>query len=170
MNRQACQAMEELLVDFADDALTGAEAARVRAHVDQCPQCRATIAALRQSLECARTIWQSNLPSVQSDHRHMRQSSRWRYVAAAAGILLAVGTLAYWPPRRPPSAPAPTLAEIENHIATAGRAARLLARVDQFETQASLQHVAASQYRYIAERYPDTTAAASARLKLESLR
>jgi anti-sigma factor RsiW len=168
MNRDSCQTLEELLVDFADDALTGAEAARVREHVAQCPHCRATVEALRQSLECAQTIWQDNARHV--GRARAPRSRKWHYVAAAASILLAVGALTYWP-SRPQSAPsAPTLTEIENRIAASGRAARLLARVDQLETQASLQEVAASQYRYIAERYPDTTAAAAARLKLESLR
>jgi hypothetical protein len=169
MKRDPCQTIEELLVDFADEALTGAEAARVRDHVGQCPQCRATVTALRQSLQCAQTIWQDNLPPVQSGSKPVLRALRWRYVAAAAGILLAVGTLTYWPSRPEPAPSGPTLAEIESRIAASGRAARLLARVDQLETQASLQPVAASQYRYIAERYPDTTAAASARLKLESL-
>ena len=169
MNRQTCQAMEELLVDFADETLTGAEAARVREHIERCPHCHTMVDALRQSLGTAQTIWQDNLPSVQSDRKGALQSLRWRNVAAAAGILLAVGTLTHWPSRPRPAPSAPTLAEIENHIAAAGRAARLLARVDQLETKASLQHVAASQYRYIADRYRDTTAAASAQLKLKSL-
>ncbi|UCD52769.1 MAG: zf-HC2 domain-containing protein, partial [Phycisphaerales bacterium] len=67
MKRDSCQTVEELLVDFADEALTGAEAARVREHIDQCPHCRATVAALRQSLQCAQAIWQDNaLPAARS--------------------------------------------------------------------------------------------------------
>ena len=158
-----------MLIDFADDALSGAEAAQVRAHVEQCPQCRAMVTALRQSLEAAETIWQDNLPPVQSHRTRVLQSRKWRYVAAAASILLAVGTLAYWPSPPRPAPSAPTLAEIEDHIAASGRAARLLTRIDQLETQASLRDVAESQYRYIVQKYPDTTAAAAARLKLESL-
>jgi len=157
MNRDSCQTIEDLLVDFADGALTGAD--------EQCPHCRETVEALRQSLAAAETIWQDNAGHVARAPR----SRKWHYVAAAASIALAVGTLLYRPTPPQPAPSAPTLAEIENDIATAGRAARLLARVDQLETQTSLQHVAASQYRYIAERYPDTVAAASAQLKLKSL-
>jgi len=167
MNRDPCQTVEELLVDFADDALPGAEAARVRQHIEQCPQCGVTVEALRQSLACAQTIWQDN-----ARHRgrtRALQSHRWRYVAVAAGILLAIGTLAYWPARHRPTGDVPTLAEIENRIAASGRAARLLARIDQLETQASLRDVAKSQYRYIMEKYPSTAAAESARLKLKTL-
>lgn len=168
MNRDTCQTIEELLVDFVDETLTGADAARVRGHVEQCSDCRAMVQALRQSLQCAEVIWQDNAHSV-GRSRALR-SQKWPYVAAAAGILLAAGVLLYRPKPSPPPASPPTLAEIENRIAASGRAARLLARIDQLETQASLRDVAASQYRYIMEKYPDTTAAASARLKLESLR
>ena len=167
MNRDACQTMEELLVDFADEALPSDQAAKVREHVEQCPHCRATVEALTQSLAMAQTIWQDNAHDV--GQIRARQSHRWRYIAAAASILLAVGTLSYWPARHAPTADVPTLAEIENHIAAAGRAARLLARVDQLETQTPLRDVAESQYRYIVETYPDTGAAESARLKLKSL-
>lgn len=168
MNRQTCQAMEELLVDFADDTLTGAEAARVCEHIEQCPDCRATVAALRQSLECAQTIWQDNAARI--GRTRGVGSRQWHYVAAAAGILLAVGTLCYWPCGHQPAPNAPTLAEIEIRIAESGHAARLLARVDQLETQASLRDVAESQYRYILERYPNTAAAESVHRKLESFR
>ena len=168
MNQDSCQAMEEWLVDFADDALTGAEAARVREHLAQCSHCRATVEALRQSLKATEMIWQAN--ARDAGRTRTTRRGRWRYVAAAAGVLLAAGILAHRPARHQPAPSEPTLAEIESRIAASGRAARLLARIDQLETQASLREVAESQYRYIVERYPDTTAAASARLKLESLR
>ena len=168
MNRDPCQTMEELLVDFADDALTGAEATRVREHVAQCPHCRATVEALRQSLEVAQTIWLDNAREV--SRTGASQSRNWRYALVAACILLGGGTLLYRTTSQQPAGNAPTPAEIENRIAASGRAARLLARIDQLETQASLREVAESQYRYIVERYPDTPAATSARLKLESHR
>jgi len=168
MNRDTCQSLEERLVDFADDALTGAEATRVHKHLEQCAHCRATVEALRQSLEVAQTIWLDNALEV-SQTRALR-SHKWRYGLVAACILLAVGTLLYRPTSQQPAARAPTLAEIENRIAASGRAARLLARIDQLETQASLREVAENQYRYIVEKYPDTPAATSARLKLESHR
>lgn len=163
MKRDTCQAMEERLVDFADDALPSAEATQVREHVEQCPHCRATVEALKQSLMCAETIWQDNT-------HHIGRSHKWHYVAAAASVALAISGFFYWPAHHQPAPNTPTLAEIENRIAAAGRAARLLARIDQLETQASLRDVAENQYQYILERYPDTAAAASARLKLKSLR
>jgi hypothetical protein len=81
---------------------------------------------------------------------------------------LAAGALFYRPTPELPAPSPPTLAEIENRIAASGRAARLLARIDQLDTQAALRDVARSQYQYLVEKYPDTTAAAAARLKLES--
>ena len=55
-------------------------------------------------------------------------------------------------------------------MAQSARAARLLATVDQLDSQASLRDVAESQYRYILAKYPETSAAKAAQLKLESLR
>ncbi|UCD52874.1 MAG: zf-HC2 domain-containing protein [Phycisphaerales bacterium] len=168
MNRDSSQNIKELLIDFADGVLTDAEATQIRAHLEQCPDCCATAQALRQSLQCAQAIWQDNaLPAARSRPWRLQ---KWPYVAAAAGIFLAVGILLYRPTPQPPAPSAPTLAEIEDRIAASGRAARLLARVDQLETQALLRDVAQSQYRYLVEKYPDTPAAAAARLKLESLR
>jgi len=168
MNRDSCQITEEVLVDFADASLGAEEAARVREHIERCPRCRATVEALRQSLETAQAIWQDNAcPVVRARTLPLHW---WHYVAVAAAVLLAVGTLAYRPARRPAPADAPTLAEIEHRIAQSARAARLLATVDQLESQASLRDVAESQYRYILAKYPETAAAKPARLKLESLR
>jgi len=170
MNHVTCQTIEEQLVDFADETLTGAEAERIREHVAQCADCRATVEALRQSLQCAQVIWHDNARSIGRTRTLCLR--KWPYMsAAAAGILLAAGALFFYRPKfQPPTSGTPTLAEIENRIAASGRAARLLARADQLEMQASLRDVAQSQYRYIVEKYPDTPAAASARLKLESLR
>jgi ElaB/YqjD/DUF883 family membrane-anchored ribosome-binding protein len=168
MNHGSCQMIEELLVDFADDALTGDEAVQVREHLKECPHCRATIEALRQSLEAAQTIWQENARDV--GRARAFSPHKWRYVAVAAGILLAIGALFYRPGRHQPATGGPTLAEIENRVAASGRAARLLVTVDQLESQASLRDVAQSQYRYILEKYPKTAAAEAARLKLKSLR
>jgi anti-sigma factor RsiW len=168
MNRDSCRIIEELLVDFADDTLSCEEAARVRKHIEQCPQCRAMVEALKQSLGTAQAIWRDNAHEV--SRARAFPSHRWRYLAAAAVILLAVGTLAYWPSRRPAPPDAPTLAEIENRMAQSATAARLLAIVDQLESQPSLRDVAESQYRYILAKYPETSAAKVAQLKLESLR
>lgn len=167
MNTDTCQTIEKWLVDFADGALPSEQAACVQAHLNQCPTCRVTVEALQQSLETAQTIWRDNTRDV--GQTVQSRSHNWRYVAVAASILLVVGTLTYWFARRPPSAPALTLAQIENRIAEAGRAARLLARVQQLETQTARLDMAKNQYQYIAERYPDTAAAKSARLKLKSL-
>jgi anti-sigma factor RsiW len=168
MNRDSCEEMEELLVDFADGALAGGEAERVGAHLERCPHCRAMVEALAQSLRCAEVIWQDNLRETQAARVGLRRL--WRYFAIAAGVALSLGSVLFWSARHQPTTKAPTLAEVERHIVTAGTAARLLAATDQLETQASLRDVAQSQYRYILERYPDTEAAAQARLKLESLR
>jgi len=168
MNRDSCQITGELLVDFADDTLSCEEAARVREHVEQCPQCRATVEALKQSLETAQAIWRDNACPASSARTlplHWR-----RYAAVAATVLLAAGALMYRPARQPARADAPTLAEIKNRMTQSAQAARLLVTVEQLESQASLRDVAKSQYRYILAEYPETSAAKAARLKLESFR
>ena len=147
--------------------LTGPEADRVRDHVAQCPHCRETVEALRQSLEIAQTIWQDNAQDV--GRARARRSHKWRHIAAAAGILLAIGILAQrTPPNQSPPA-APTMDEIERRIAEAGHAASLLAAVDGLETLPALREVAERQYKYIVDNYPDTPVAEPARLKLQAL-
>lgn len=168
MNRDSCQVIEELLVDFADGALAHDEAERVSAHVEHCPHCHAMVEALRQSLQCAKVLWQDNLRDTQTVRSGARRV--WRYVGVAAGLALSLGSVLFWSTRHKPAAKAPTLAEMEHRIASAGAAAQLLAATDQLETQASLQDVAQNQYRYIVAQYPDTEAAIQARLKLKSLR
>lgn len=168
MNHHPCPDMEEKLVDLADDTLTPEEAGSVRDHLAQCPHCRATVEALRQSLEVARSIWQDDLRDDrvgQVGHTHVG-----RYVAVAACVVLAVAGVSYWSARRQPVAGPPTIAEIEDHIAASAAAARMLAAVSQLETQTALRDVTESQYRYIVDKYPDTAAAEPARRRLESLR
>lgn len=166
MNRNPCPEMEERLVDFADGALSGTEAAEVHEHIGQCASCRATVEALTQSLEAARAIWQDSLCDCHENPR----PHRWRYVAAAACVALAVGAALYWSTRHQPVTSVPTMAEIENQIAASASAARMLAAVERLGTQPALREIAESQYRYIIDKYPDTPAAEPARLKLEALR
>jgi len=167
MNHETCQTLEEQLVDFADDALTGIEAERVGRHVAQCSDCRATVDALRQSLRCAQAIWQDNARPVSRTRR--LPLWRWPYLAAA-GVLLAVGALLYRSTSPLPAPDAPTLTKIEDQITASAGAARLLIAAGQLETQPSLRDVVISQYQYIVEKYPDTAAAAPAHLKLKALR
>ena len=169
MNHDTCQTVEAWLVDFADDTLPSDPAARVQAHLAQCPTCRATVEALHQSLAIAQTIWQDTARDVgQSQPRRL---SLWHYGAVAAAILLALSTLFYRPGGRPqPAAPSPSLADIERQMIEAASAARLLVATEQMAAQPTLRDVAESQYRHIVEKYPDTAAAEPARLKLQALR
>ena len=170
MNPDRCPEIEEKLVDFADGVLSGAEAERVREHIEQCVDCRATVEALGQSLEAAQAIWQDNLRNDQAGRDPARRIHMAHYLAAAACVALAVTGAFYWPTRHQPVDSAPTLAEIESQIAASASAARMLAAVDKLGTQPALREIAKSQYRYIIDKYPDTPAAEPARLKLESLR
>jgi len=129
MNRDSCQAIEEMLVDFADGVLAHDEAERVSAHIEHCPHCRALLEALRQSLRCAEAIWQDNLSDTQTVR--VRPRKLWRYVAVAAGVVLSLGSILIWFARQKPTVKTPTLAEMEYRIAAAGTAARLLAATDQ---------------------------------------
>ena len=170
MNPDRCPEIQEKLVDFADGALSGAKAERVREHIEQCAECRETVEALGQSLEAAHAIWQDNLRDNHAGRGHARRIHIGRYVAAAACVALAVAAAFYWSTRHRPAPSAPTMAEIESQIAASASAARMLAAASQLETQTSLRDVAENQYRYIVQRYPDTAAAEPARLKLESLK
>jgi len=48
MSDETCGQMEDLLVDYADDALRPIERAVVEAHVAGCLHCRTLLAALRK--------------------------------------------------------------------------------------------------------------------------
>ncbi|MBN1363022.1 MAG: hypothetical protein JW993_20655 [Sedimentisphaerales bacterium] len=168
MNRDCCGEIEELLVDVADGVLADDVAGQVTSHLERCLRCRRLVEDLRQSIRCATILWQDNLHSTQVVP--IRSRGLWRYVAVAAGVVLAVGAAWFSTGRPKPRPGTLTLAEMEQRIVAAGSAARLLAATDELQEQTTLRDVAESQYRYILAKYPDTEAAVQARAKLKTLR
>jgi len=59
------------------------------------------------------------------------------------------------------------LAEIEREITESGSAARLLAAADLLAKYPDAKTIVERQYRYIVETYPETPAAAKAKLRIE---
>ncbi|MFB0525388.1 MAG: hypothetical protein ACETVZ_07580, partial [Phycisphaerae bacterium] len=61
-------------------------------------------------------------------------------------------------------------AQIDRKITESGNAARLLAAAELLNKYPEAQSIVKQQYLYIAERYPDTTAAAKVKSKIEKFR
>jgi hypothetical protein len=62
---------------------------------------------------------------------------------------------------------APSFAEIERSIMDEGTAARLLAATDLLGSKPHTRDMVKSQYEYIVVHYPDTKAAAAAKMKIQ---
>jgi hypothetical protein len=60
-----------------------------------------------------------------------------------------------------------SFAEIERRITESGSAARLLAAAELLAEYPDAQSIVKEQYRYIVETYPETAAAAEAKLKIQ---
>jgi predicted anti-sigma-YlaC factor YlaD len=50
----ACRELVELATDHLEDALSALDAARVDAHLDECPDCAEYIAQIRRTIEVMR--------------------------------------------------------------------------------------------------------------------
>jgi len=66
-----------------------------------------------------------------------------------------------------PTEEEPTFAEIERKITESCSAARLLAAVDLLAKYPDAETIVKKQYSYIVETYPETPAAAKAKLRIE---
>ncbi len=168
---RSCEDIKEMLVDYADGQLLPSEASEVAEHLEKCEGCRRTLQALRKSLELAGVIWEDGLAETKEIrapiHGKVRKI-RWpRYAAIAAGILLVVTTSIVWRASVKPAKKEISFAEIERKITESGSAARLLAAAELLAEYPDAETIVKQQYRYIVETYPETTAAAKARLKIQ---
>jgi anti-sigma factor RsiW len=167
---KSCEQIERLLVDYADGELSASESSQVAEHICKCERCRRTVQALQRSLDLAGIVWADGLEEIRGAGLPRTKAApriRWcRYAAIAAGIFVVAGILILrLKPTRPQQA-APTFAEIKQEIEDSGRAARLLAAAELLAGYPDTQKFVNNQYCYIVEMYPQTPAAAQARLRI----
>ena len=178
MKEDTCQIVsKEELVAYADGELLPSEAVRIAKHIATCPNCRSMAEALRRSLQVTQVIWQtseSQWPKTRPLERF--QSSKWSYrkiAAVAASILLVLGVGAVWrmlsrPTERTGTSREQALAvEIKRKISESSDAARLLAAAELLSKYPEAENSVKERYRHIVETYPETTAAAEARQKIQ---
>ena len=169
--RKSCKEIEDMLVDYADGRLSPSESGEVTEHLAKCERCQRTLQALQRSLELAGVIWEDGLAETEAIRIPISRKagkSHWpRYAAIAASILLVVTCSIVWRVLVRPESREPTFAEIERKITEAGSAARLLAATELLAEYPDAQSIVKEQYRYIVETYPETTAAAEAKLKIQ---
>jgi len=168
---RSCEDIREMLVDYADGRLLPSEANRIAEHLAKCEHCQRILEALQSSLELAEVVWEDGLAETKEIrapiHGKVRKI-RWpRYAAIAASILLVVTTSIVWRTLMRPAKKELSFAEIEQKITESGSAARLLAAAELLAEYPDAQSIVKEQYRYIVETYPETAAAAKAKLKIQ---
>jgi hypothetical protein len=120
-----CQALGELLVDYADAATSTADSIRVERHLAKCAACRAELAALRRSLCLLESVWADADVAV-APHARPRPLPvpRWRLAAALGGVAAAVGlALGVYRAQRPADDPPPVMANASEGLAGDGQMA-----------------------------------------------
>lgn len=168
---KSCKEIEEMLVDYADRQLLPDDSNQVTEHLAQCETCRKVLDALQKSLELAGVIWTEGLTETENI-RIPASKKVWRlhwlrYAAIAASILLVITTTIVWRALMKPEPTEITFAEIERRITESASAARLLAATELLADVPEARTIVDQQYRYIAETYPETTAATKAKSKIE---
>ncbi|HUT45687.1 MAG TPA: zf-HC2 domain-containing protein [Sedimentisphaerales bacterium] len=166
-----CEDIEKMLVDYADGQLSPGDSSKVAKHLAKCKHCRRLLAGLQKSLELAGVIWADGLAEIDNIRipaaRKTRRIHWTRYAAIAASISLVVTASVVWRTLIRPEEAEITFAEIEREITESASAARLLAATELLAEYPDAQPIADQQYRYIAETYPETTAANKAKSKIQ---
>ena len=169
--QKSCQNISEMLVDYADGQLSPSESSEVAEHLAKCKDCRRTLEALQRSLELTEVIWEDGLAETEAIRIPIPEKVRkfqWaKYAAVAAGILLVVTISGVWRALVRPTEKEPTFAEIEQKINESASAARLLSAVDLLAKYPDVESIVKRQYRHIVETYPETPAAAEAKLRIK---
>jgi len=168
---------KEELVAHADGDLPPSEAERIAEHIAACPVCQAVIEALERSLQVTQAIWQTaqaRWPETPSFDKV--RSNKWPHRKAmrvAAGVLSIVAVGAAWQllpessdHRRTVSEEAKVI-ELKLKIADSADAARLLAAAELLSKYPEAKSGIRQRYQHIVETYPETAAAAKARLKIQ---
>jgi len=169
--QRSCEDISEMLVDYADGQLSASESSEVAEHLVKCERCRRTLEALQHSLELTGVIWEDGLAETEAIRIPIPRKTRkirWpKYAAVAASILLILTSALIWRVLVRPAKKELTFAEIEQKIIESGSAARLLAAADLLAEYPDAKTIAKRQYRYIVKTYPETPAAAKAKLKIQ---
>ena len=160
-----------MLVDYADGQLSPSESSEVAEHLTKCEQCQRTLWALQRSLELASVIWQDGLAETEAIRipiTHKTEKAHWpRYAAIAASILLVVTISGLWRALVRPTEKEPTFTEIERRISDSASATRLLAAADLLAKYPDSEAIVKRQYHYVVKKYPETPAAAEAKLRIQ---
>jgi len=168
---RSCEDIKEMLVDYADGQLSPSESNKIAEHLAKCENCQKMLEALQRSLELTGVIWADGLEESKEIRVPIQGKAKkihWpRYAAVAAGILLVLTTSLVWRALIRPAEKEISFTEIERRITEAGSAARLLAATELLAEYPDAQSIVKEQYRYIVETYPETTAAAEAKLKIQ---
>ncbi len=168
---RSCEDIREMLVDYADGQLSPNDSNKVKEHLAKCEHCQRILDGLQRSLELAEVVWEDSLAETKEIRAPILgkpRKIRWpRYAAVAAGILLVVTTSIVWRTLMRPAKKELSFAEIERKIIESGSAARLLAAAELLAEYPDAQSIVKEQYRYIVETYPETAAAAKAKLKIQ---
>ncbi len=169
--QKSCREIDKMLVDYADGQLLASESSEVAEHLTKCEQCQRTLQALQRSLELAGVIWEDGLAETEAIRipiAHKTWKAHWpRYAAIAASILLVVTISSVWRALVKPTEKEPTFAEIERRISDSASATRLLAAADMLAKYTDTKAIANRQYHYVVKKYPETPAAAEAKLRIE---
>jgi predicted anti-sigma-YlaC factor YlaD len=169
--QKTCEEIREILVDYTDGQLSQSESNKAAEHLGKCKNCRRMLDALQRSLELAEIIWADGLAETKEIHAPILgkpRKIRWlRYAAVAASILFVVTTSFLWRALVRPAKKELTFAEIERKITESASAARLLAAAELLAEYPDAKSIVKEQYRYIVETYPETDAAAEAKLKIQ---
>ena len=168
---KTCEEIREKLVDYADGQLSQSDSNKIVEHLGKCRNCRRMLDALQRSLELAEVIWEDGLGAAKEIRIPIpvkARKIRWpRYAAVAASILLVLTTSIVWRALVRPAKKELTFAEIERKITESASAARLLAAAELLADYSNNEAIVKEQFRYIVETYPETAAAAKAKLKIQ---
>ena len=169
--KKSCEEIREMLVDYTDGRLSQSESNKVAEHLGKCKNCRRMLNALQRSLELAEVIWEDGLGAAKEIRIPIpvkARKIRWpRYAAVAASILLVLTASIVWRGRVKPAGKEVSFEDINRRITDSGNAARLLAAAELLAEYPDAQSIVKKQYRYIVETYPETAAAAKAKLKIQ---
>ena len=167
---KSCKEIEQMLVDYADGQLSPSDSNKVTEHLANCVDCQRLHNALQKSLEFADVIWADSLSETEKIRIPVVKTRKvhWmRYAAIAASILLITTASVVWHTLTRPKVNELTFAEIEHKITESGSAARLLAAAELLNDNPETETIVKQQYQYIVETYPETAAAAKAKLRIK---